>query len=177
MAGAREVCQNGCMTRHLGFLAVVLTSGLCAAQLANVTTYGTGCNSSGPPPVIQFSARPQLGSSFAVLFQALPSGQTPVSQDWPMLLMGLQQTSVPVPVLSTLQLPNCNLLTSTDLILPMPWLGTSYQSQVTLMVPNNQALLGFVVYMQWAELYSRCQPTCTPMMIRVTNGAAVTLGL
>lgn len=169
--------HNSAMARLPLLLAVAFTAGVCTAQNANITTFGSGCASSGPPPLIQFSARPQLGATFNVQFNALPSGQTPVSQDWPILCIGWHQTSVPVPVLSGLQIANCNLLTTSQVLIPMAWLGSSYQSQVPLSVPNNQVLLGFTIYMQWIELYSRCQPTCVPSMIRVSNGAAVTFGL
>ncbi|MEZ5966071.1 MAG: hypothetical protein R3F56_19705 [Planctomycetota bacterium] len=157
-------------------LVLACLSAPVAAQ-ASFTAYGTGCNPSNPPPLIRNSGLPVLGTTFTVSFAALPSGRTPVSEDWPLFLMGLQQTQVPVPVLSSLQPPNCFLYTSTEFVVPMPWLGSSFDNQVAIAVPNNAALMGFTLYMQWAELYSSCRPTCVPSMIRVTNGAAAVLGL
>ncbi|MCA8965935.1 MAG: hypothetical protein H6838_00770 [Planctomycetes bacterium] len=148
------------------------------AQTASFTTYGTGCGAPGnPPPLIQALTLPQIGAAFTVRFVALPSGQTPVSVDWPAMIMGLQQAQTPVPVLSPSQPANCNFLLSTDVILFMPWNGTSYQNTFTMQIPNDPGLIGVSFHQQWAELYSRCQPTCQPLMIRVTNAATATVGL
>ncbi|MCA8949576.1 MAG: hypothetical protein KDE27_08745 [Planctomycetes bacterium] len=156
-------------------LAALASTGL--AQSASFTPYGAGCGLSGPPPLIQAVTLPQLGSAFTVRYVALPAGQTPVSIDLPALVMGLQQASTPVPVLSSLQPANCNFLTSSEIAVIMPWNGTSYPSQYTVQIPNDQNLLGVAFHQQWVELYSRCQPTCTPMMIRVTNAATAVVGL
>ncbi len=162
------------ITRSLLGLVLLATAG--AAQ-ASFTTYGTGCNPSNPPPLIRSTGVPVLGTTFTVSFLALPSGRTPVSEDWPIFLMGVQQLQIPVPVLSALQPPNCFLYTTTDIIVPMPWLGSAFANQFQMLIPANPHLIGFPLYMQWAEIYSRCQPTCVPSMIRVTNGAIATLGL
>lgn len=164
------------ITPCLGLLAGLLLTSLGLAQTASFSTYGTGCNPSQPPPLIANSGLPVLGTTFTVSFVALPAGRTPVSEDWPIFLIGLQQAQVPVPVLSPSQPAGCNLLTTTDIAMPMPWLGSSFQNQVQLAVPFHPALAGGSVYLQWAELYSRCSPTCTPTFLRVTNAAIAKLG-
>jgi len=128
--------------------------------------------------LIRVTGLPQLGMSYTVGYQALPSGVTPVSIDHPILVSGLRLNSTPVPVLSGLQPPNCLLLTSTEVLEFMPATSpTSFQSQAVWTVPNNPILVGFRYHHQWASLYSSCRPTCTPMMIRVSNGAMMTVGL
>jgi hypothetical protein len=158
-------------------LATVLLAGPAVAQAASFTTYGTGCNPGNPLPLIRNSGLPVLGTTFTVSFIALPNSRTPVSEDWPIFLLGFQQIQVPVPALSAAQPANCFLYTSTDFAEFMPWLGASFQNQVQIPVPLNPGVIGFTLYMQWASLNSRCQPNCTPSLIRVTNGAAATLGL
>lgn len=157
-------------------LAALALTALAPAQIASFTTYGNGCNPGSPPPLIQAVTLPRIGTAFTVRHVALPSGQTPVSIDLPALIMGLQQAQTPVPVLSPSQPANCNFLLTTDVILFMPWQGSSYANQYTMQIPNDVGLVGLTFFQQWAELYSRCQPTCQPLMIRVSNAATVVVG-
>ena len=159
-------------------VAALAIAPFAPAQTASFTTYGSGCGAPGnPPPLIQAVTMPQIGAAFTVRYVALPSGQTPVSIDWPAMILGLQQAQTPVPVLSTSQPANCNFWLSTDVIQFMPWNGTSYQNTFTMLIPNDMGLLGVTFHQQWAELYSRCQPTCQPLMIRVTNAGTAVVGL
>lgn len=157
-------------------LAAILLAAATTAQTASFTPYGAGCGLSGPPPLIQAVTPPQIGTAFTVRHVALPAGQTPVSIDLPAIVMGLQQTTTPVPVLSALQPSNCNFLTSSEIAVIMAWNGSSYPNTFTIQLPNDAGLAGVTFYQQWVELYSRCQPTCVPQMIRVTNAATVVVG-
>ena len=117
-----------------------------------------------------------LGGAMTVRYVALPAGQTPVSVDWPMLVMGLQQISTPVPPISPIQPSNCTIYASPDVVVPMAWLGQSYETQRTIPIPNNVALAGFTFQLQFLDLYFRCQPTCDFQMIRTTNAGTAVLG-
>lgn len=157
--------------------AIAATALPLLAQNASFTTYGTGCNPGNAPPLIQALTMPQLGATFTVRYVALPAGQTPVSIDQPALLIGLQTALIPMPPISNIQPAGCNLLTSSEIAILMPWSGSSYANSYGMAIPNGAGLIGFAFHLQWAELYSRCQPTCVPMMVRVSNAGTATVGL
>ncbi len=164
------------LTAGLSLLAALAGTNLASAQNASFTNYGSGCTSGGPPPLIQALSLPVLGSTMTVRYVALPAGQSPVSIDWPMLIMGLQQTNTPVPPLSSFQPPNCTILVSPDVVIPMVWSGSSYPNTYALAIPNNNALAGYVLHLQFLDIYFRCQPTCDLQMIRATNAGTAVLG-
>ena len=161
----------------LGLLAATgLHATAATGQNASFTNYGSGCGSGGPPPLIQALTLPVLGSQMTVRYVALPAGQSPVSVDWPVLIMGIAQTSTPVPPLSPFQPANCTILTSPDVVDPMMWLGSSYESQRSIPIPNNTGLAGAQFHLQFADIYFRCQPSCELQIIRVTNAGTATIG-
>lgn len=161
----------------LGFLAsIALLAASATSQNASFTSYGSGCGSGGPPPLIQALTLPVIGNQMTVRYVALPAGQSPVSVDWPVLIMGIAQTSTPVPPLSPFQPPNCTILASPDVVDPMMWLGSSYESQRSIPIPNNAGLAGAQFHLQFADIYFRCQPTCELQIIRVTNAGTATIG-
>ncbi|MCB9869779.1 MAG: hypothetical protein H6837_07970 [Planctomycetes bacterium] len=160
------------------FLLILVTTTAASTAQASVTSYGKGCNlPSNAPPLITNLTLPKLNTVFTVRFIG-PNSITPVSQDQPALLTGVAATQIPVPPLSSLQPPNCDLLTFPLLIQFMPTSGSAYQDTVSMPIPNDTSLIGVTVYQQFASVYRNCRSTpCVDQMIRVSNGIKVVIGL
>ena len=105
-----------------------------------------------------------------------PNSVTPVSQDQPALLTGLQQTAIQVPPISPLQPSSCQFLTLPLVIQLMPRQGSAFRGSVTFAIPNDRSLIGVKVYQQFASIYRRCSP-CVDRMIRVSDGLELVIGL
>ena len=59
----------------------------------------------------------------------------------------------------------------------MPAVGSRYQDQLTVRIPNDPRLIGAAVYQQWMCVYSRCSPTCVVQLLRMSDGAQITIGI
>ena len=160
--------------RALSFALLLLTPAL-SAQTASFSRYGSGCAAGGPPPLLNSRDVPRLGSNFTVSYTG-PNGNTPVSMDIPLLVTGFQQSLLTIPQFSAIQPANCALLTVPVLLELMPLLGSAYQSQVTLAIPNDRNLLGLTLFQQWVDLYFRCSGPCQLLMLRTSNGGKAVIG-
>lgn len=81
-----ELCS---IVMRLVALVLVLT-GSVSAQQGSFTNYGRGCDfPSSAPPLIRATGVPQIGMPFTVRYIGA-NGITPVSDDHPILLTGLQ---------------------------------------------------------------------------------------
>ena len=158
-------------------IATLVLTSLVTAQQGSFTNYGRGCNlPSSAPPLIRSSGVPRVGARFTVTYTG-PNGQTPVSDDHPILLTGIVQAAVPIPQFSSLQPANCTLLVLPVITTPMPWTGSRYQDQFTFNIPLQNALVGGVFNQQFLCLYSSCRPSCVPLMVRMSDGGMATIGL
>jgi len=158
-------------------LAAALTASTLAAQ-ASFTNYGRGCALGGPPPLIRFTGLPQVGTTYTISQVALPNSITPVSIDLPILISGLNQVSLPVPVFSPAQPAGCNQLTTSDVFEIMPMTSpTGFATSTTWTLPNNPNLVGLQYNHQWVSLNSRCTGFCTAQLVRVSNAATAQVGL
>lgn len=127
-------------------LALCLTS--LTAQTASFNSYTTPCPSSNP--VLSIQGVPKLGTTFTVssiLFPGLCTrkfcgcniGNCNTCRG-SLLVLGIAKINVPLP-------GGCSLHVSPDFILPGDTRG-----QITIAVPNTQALLGVKFYMQRSDL-------------------------
>ena len=165
------------MRSLLILFATLLSAASVATQTASFTNYGRGCDLPGsPPPLIRSTGLPQLGATFTVRYIG-PNGQTPVSQDQPVLLTGFSTLSWPIPPISSLQPAGCLLLVLPEIVIPMPWTGSRYQDQFPMQIPNDVGLLGATMHQQFACFYSRCQPTCNLQMLRMSDAGTTVIGV
>ncbi|MFT4841924.1 MAG: hypothetical protein ACI8UD_003517 [Planctomycetota bacterium] len=117
---------------------------------ASFATSGTGCPSSVGTANLSAATLPQLGSTLQVDI----SNVSPIGV--PMMVFGLSDTmwsSVPLPLAVSIALPaapSCMLQVSVDFLQTLTPVGST--ASFSLPIPNNPALIGFVLFTQGAQL-------------------------
>jgi len=135
--------------------------------LANFAVSGSGCPSSVGTSNLSAATLPQLGQTLQIDM----SNVSPVGV--PLMVLGLSDTSwnglaLPVPVsLALPAAPTCMILVSLDSVNVLPTVGST--ASLSLPIPNNAALMGFVLFAQGAQL--------EPGNFSVTEKGTATVGL
>ena len=140
--------------------AAVTAVGLTLPAQASFTTFGNGCALPNTRlPQIGNRGLPRIGTTLTVTY-AGPNAIMPGIRltDWPTLIAGASRIDFPVPPLTVSQPPGCTLYPAPDVVVPMPPErgGTRFVSEVALPIPNDPALLGGSVYLQWMTPHSQC---------------------
>lgn len=112
----------------------------------------------------QAGARPQLGTTFPLELSGVSPGSA-----LGLLMLGLVQF-LPGFDLTVIGMPGCTQYVSLDGSLAFPLAPVP---QVGVPLPNNTALVGFVLYVQGATL----TPGINQLGIAVSNGGVMTLGI
>jgi hypothetical protein len=108
---------------------------------ATWTSYGTGCAGPAGVPSLQVASPPALGQNFILSVTNLSGGI-------PIMVIGLGQVSVPLPLPQFA--PNCTLLVTPDILDVMTPVGGA--AVWILPIPNTLTLPGFLLYNQVFEL-------------------------
>ncbi|HZN37662.1 MAG TPA: hypothetical protein VFD82_02605 [Planctomycetota bacterium] len=108
---------------------------------ATWTSYGTGCAGPAGVPSLQVASPPALGQTFILTVSNLSGGI-------PIMLIGLGQVSVPLPLPQFA--PGCTLLVTPDILDVMTPVGGS--AAWSLPIPPTLTLPGMLLYNQVFEL-------------------------
>jgi hypothetical protein len=148
----------------------IITSQHVAARLqtpcpAAVAAFGTACPSSGGANRLGATSWPLLGGRLTSFATGLPSLAIGAA------IVGLSQTSVPLPLLLPQGQPGCNLLATPDATVFLP--AISGQVAFGLDVPNAPALVGVLLQHQILILET---PALGLGPATATNGLSLTVG-
>lgn len=146
---------------------------------------GTPCALDWQKPELLISGLPQIGSRIKATYRGPNSTSDPLQRMyWPQLVAGLssQKTDLSprlVPHLS-LQPIGCEGLVAPEIIAPMaldPSSGLKFEVVVDLTVPNDRALVGRRVYMQWMTVVLQCGISgCNTEALLTSNAVELTIG-
>lgn len=146
----------------LAFVLALVCPAL-TAQGASFTVLGAPCSVPGEAiPAIGARGLPRIGASFDVTYsgpnRTFSSAQQIVR---PWLITGLSLLPAPVAIPTAIlpqQPANCLVWPNPDLVLEMPVdaSGLAFQNAVTLVIPNQSALVGATWYHQWFALFEQC---------------------
>jgi hypothetical protein len=143
-------------TLHRFVLAFFVAAGLAPAQ-GQFVPFGQGCAFGGATCAIGNQGLPQVGQRFVVTYSG-PNAIQPFPRPGlldmhPHLVLGLGQTTTPIPALLPQQPVGCTGLITADAVLPAPrdllQVPPRNYAPVTLAVPPAPALTGTVLYAQW----------------------------
>lgn len=162
----------------------LLTSTALTAQ-GSVATLGAGCALQTPTPSqtpsIGHTGTPRIGMTFSLTYTG-PNYQFSSAQQsaQPMLALGTQVVSVPLPPLNLIYQPSgCMAYVVPLSLTPMPPHPSQpvYQNSYSFSVPNNPALVGFQFVGQWLVVHQQCGFVGCGLSGLVTSDAAiVTIG-
>lgn len=165
-------------------LATLFPVAMTSAQQASFTPFGVPCTFPGEPtPAIGSRGLPQLGTTFDVTYQG-PNRNTSAAQQriQPFLVTGLSAFPAPVPVPAGIfpqQQAGCFVFIFPDFVVPMPLArsGRTYESSVSLTIPNDVRLLGATWFHQWFALFVQCGIAgCDPFWAVTSDAARVVAG-
>jgi len=134
---------------------------------AAAVAYGAGCVGSAGQLSLSAMTLPYLGTTYT----SQCSGAAPTSVG--LAIYGLTQQAVPLANVVPQALPNCQLLTTTDLLALLP-ASVGNQFAASLPIPNTPALVGGVLQQQVAELQFGAGGVL--QSIATSNGLRLTIG-
>ena len=136
-------------------------------------TFGAGCAGTNGTPTLALAAGsdPILGQTMNFDVRNLPGSPWPLSG-----ILGVSNTQLqngaPLPIdLSFLGMTSCQLLVSTEVLVPL--FGTNGSAQWSMRLPYEPGLLGATIFLQVITADSGANP----LGVTTTNGATVTVGL
>ncbi|MEO6593905.1 MAG: hypothetical protein ABIP94_04040 [Planctomycetota bacterium] len=163
----------------LPFVVAVVPAPVVVAQNASVALFGTGCTFNSQPLAISVQGLPQLGTTFTINYSGPNLNNQLMIR--PALALGLASTNIPIPmsILPT-QPSGCTQWIVPELISLMPTTPSgSFVTQVSVTIPNDPSLTGFVLTAQWLAIAVQCGiiPPCWLTALPTSNAALLTVGI
>ena len=142
---------------------------LWSGPAGHYESYGSGCQGSAGTPRLSWFGLPMAGAAFDVLLDSAPANTLAA------LIVGDSNTTyngLPLPLpLASLGATNCSLLSSVTVSLASV-VDPSGRAVMTLAIPANPALAGFLFFDQWFCL----DLAANPLGFTFSNGGAATVG-
>ena len=169
-------------TARVFVLAMAFVANAQLAAQASVRVFGKPCVFENQKPELLVAGLPQLGGSVTLSYLG-PNFSTSPSQRvaWPQLVLGMAPKKTDLlPSLLPQQPVGCMGFVLPEIIAPMAVAASNplkFETQVTLPVPNERALVGLHVFAQWLTVVQQCGVAgCSAVALLTSNAAEFTIG-